>query len=146
MELETFFPHRLAIVADAVSRSIAEVYGERFDLSRDEWRVLTALPRRGIHRTGEVIARSHLDKGSVSRALTCLEAKGCISRSSDPEDGRGYLIQMLPTGRTLLKKMVPAVQARAKCLLDELNEAERKILDAALDKVLHQALNQLRRE
>ena len=35
--------HTIAVLADAVSRSMAAVYRQRFDLSRDEWRLLAAL-------------------------------------------------------------------------------------------------------
>ena len=43
MELQQFLPYRLAVLADAVSRSMAAVYRQRFELSRDEWRLLAAL-------------------------------------------------------------------------------------------------------
>ena len=43
MELQQFLPYRLAVLADAVSRSMSAVYRQRFELSRDEWRLLAAL-------------------------------------------------------------------------------------------------------
>lgn len=47
MKLQQFMPYRLAVVAEAVSRAIADVYRERFGLTRDEWRVLAALAEAG---------------------------------------------------------------------------------------------------
>ena len=43
MDLQAFFPYRLAVLSEAVSLSLAEVYADRFKLSRDAWRVLAAL-------------------------------------------------------------------------------------------------------
>ena len=139
MQLESFFPYRLAVAADAVSRSIAQVYGERFDLGRDEWRVLAALADAAMLRTSAVIERTTLDKVAVSRALVRLEGRGLVERRTDPEDGRGYLIRLRPAGRVLLGKLTPMVREREAFLLGGLDEAERRALDSALDKVLERA-------
>lgn len=139
LELETFFPYRLALLAQAVSQSMSQVYGERFDLSRDEWRVLAALAQASPIRTAAVIERTTLDKVSVSRALQRLQGKALVARETDPDDARGYLVRLLPSGRTLLRRIVPMVQERERFLLDTLDPAERAALDAALDKLLTRA-------
>jgi len=36
LKLQDFLPYRLAVLAESVSRSIAQVYAERFALTRDE--------------------------------------------------------------------------------------------------------------
>ncbi|MCU0814506.1 MAG: MarR family winged helix-turn-helix transcriptional regulator, partial [Burkholderiaceae bacterium] len=131
MELEAFFPYRLALLADAVSRSMAQIYAERFDLSRDEWRVLAALAGTSPARTAMVIERTTLDKVSVSRALARLERKGLIARDTDPDDSRGRLIRLLPAGRALFRKIVPMVRSREAYLLEGLDDAERRALESA---------------
>jgi DNA-binding MarR family transcriptional regulator len=139
MELDGFFPYRLALLADAVSRSMAQIYAERFDLSRDEWRVLAALAGRSPARTAMVIERTTLDKVSVSRALLRMERKGLVARATDPDDSRGHLIRLLPAGRALFRKIVPMVRSREAYLLEALDEAERHALDSALDKLLQRS-------
>jgi DNA-binding MarR family transcriptional regulator len=139
MELETFFPYRLAVLTEAVSRSMAQVYGERFELTRDEWRVLAMLSNVPAARTAAVIERTTLDKVSVSRALARLEGKGLVERASDPQDRRSDLIRLTTAGRALFRKLVPMVRAREQFLLDALDPAERAALDALLDKLLVRA-------
>jgi len=139
MELETFFPYRLAVLTEAVSRSMAQVYGERFELTRDEWRVLAMLSNVPAARTAAVIERTTLDKVSVSRALARLEGKGLVERASDPQDRRSDLIRLTTAGRALFRKLVPMVRAREQFLLDALGPAERAALDALLDKLLVRA-------
>ena len=139
MDLESFFPYRLALLADAVSRSMAQIYAERFDLTRDEWRVLAALAGSSPARTAMVIDRTTLDKVSVSRALARMERKGLVARDTDPDDSRGHLIRLLPAGRALFRKIVPMVRSREAFLLEELDETERRALDSALDKLLQRS-------
>jgi DNA-binding MarR family transcriptional regulator len=139
MELDTFFPYQLAVLSDAVSRSMAQIYGERFDLSRDEWRLLAALADQQSLRTAALIERTTLDKVSVSRALARLQAKALVERRNDPEDGRGYVIRLLPAGRTLFRKIVPMVKAREQFLLDTLDESQRQTLQSAFELLLPRA-------
>lgn len=145
MELSRFFPYRLALLAEAVSRATAQVYEERFDLTRDEWRVLAALADAREVKTAAVLERTTLDKMRVSRALARMETAALVQRSPDPEDGRGQLVRLLPVGRALYRKIVPMVQARETFLLEALEPAERDALTRAMDKVLQRA-TQLRQQ
>ncbi|MBL8352886.1 MAG: winged helix-turn-helix transcriptional regulator [Burkholderiaceae bacterium] len=140
MDLQQFFPYRLARLAEAVSQATAQVYSERFDLTRDEWRVLAALAEAGAVKTAQVLESTTLDKMRVSRALARMEKAELVGRSSDPDDGRGQLVRLLPAGRALYRKIVPMVQAREQYLLEALGPAEREALDKAMDKVRERAL------
>lgn len=135
MKLETFFPYRLAVLAEQVSLATAQVYRERFALTRDEWRVLAALAHQGEVRAADVKDRTTLDKMQVSRALARLEAQGLVDRAPDPDDGRASRVRLLPAGTALYRKIVPMVQAREEYLLSDLTPQERKVFAAAIDKV-----------
>lgn len=139
MELLAFFPYRLAVLADQVSQCMAQVYAERFELSRDEWRVLAALYERTTMKTADAIAHTTLDKMQASRAIARLESAGLISRSEDAFDRRHRVLRLEPSGRALVRKIVPLVQARATFLLEALDDAERAVLDRALDKLTQRA-------
>ena len=41
--LDRFMPYRLAALAETVSEALGDIYRERFDLSRQQWRVLATL-------------------------------------------------------------------------------------------------------
>lgn len=139
MKLEQFLPYRLAVVAEAVSRSLAAVYAERFDLTRDEWRVLAQLAEVEQIKTTQLAARTTLDKMQVSRAVTRLERDGLIERRTDETDRRNLVLRILPAGRALHRKIVPMAQARERFLLEALSADEQAALDRALDKLLDQA-------
>jgi len=145
MELQRFFPYRLARLAEAVSQATAQVYNERFNLTRDEWRVLAGLADSPEVKTALVLERTTLDKMRISRALASMEKSGLIGRAPDPHDGRGQLVRLLPAGRALYRKIVPMVQAREEYLLGALDATERELLDKTLEKILDRA-TQLRRQ
>jgi len=117
MELERFFPYRLARLAEVVSQATAQVYADRFGLTRDEWRVIAALAGQGAVKTAWIMESSTLDKMPVSRALARLEKDALVGRESDPEDGRAWLVRLLPAGLVLYRKIVPMVLAREEFLL-----------------------------
>lgn len=139
MDLDRFFPYRVAVLAEAVSRSVAQVYAERFELSRDEWRVLAALAQAGRMKMVRLVEHTTLDKMQVSRAVARLEAGALLGREPDPEDRRGWVLHLTAAGRALHRKIVPMVQAREAFLLEALDAAERAALEAALEKVLERA-------
>ena len=135
MNLHAFLPYRLAVAAETVSRALAVVYNARFDLTRDEWRVLAWLAEdRGVTAT-ELGARSALDKMQVSRALARMERDGLVERTPDPADRRNLLVRLKAPGRALYKKVVPMAQAREAFLLDALDAGEREVFDRALAKL-----------
>ena len=139
LDLQHFFPYRLAVLAEEVSRTVAQLYSDRFDLTRHEWRVLAAL---GINRqmaAKDVADYSTLDKMSVSRAVAALETKGYLSREEDPADRRNKILRLTPAGRALYQKIVPLARARERHILEALTAAERTTLDVIMKKLLTQA-------
>ncbi|WP_343650228.1 MarR family winged helix-turn-helix transcriptional regulator [Herbaspirillum sp.] len=143
MKLQAFFPYQLAQLAEAVSRSVASVYADRFGLSRDEWRILAALAEQGEMQGSDLVPHTSLDKMQVSRALGRMETAGLIRREPSPEDARARIVKPTAQARRLYRKIVPMVEARETFLLEALSTAERDALMRALDKVRERALQDL---
>lgn len=139
MRLQQFLPYRLAVLAEAVSRSMAAVYHQRFELSRDEWRLLAALGETGRVQAAEAAQVTTLDKMQASRALRSLASRGLVDRHPDETDRRHVIVQLLPAGRALLRQVQPMVLAREAYLLEALDDEERAVLDRALAKLLQRA-------
>lgn len=139
MELASFFPYRLAVLSETVSRAIASVYAVRFDLSRDEWRVLAALGEAGTMNTQAALLFTTLDKVQASRAVNRMEDKGLIRREEDAADRRNRILRLTPSGRALYRRIVPLVKSREAFLLEGLDESERAALDRVIDRLLARA-------
>ncbi|MDI4654956.1 MarR family winged helix-turn-helix transcriptional regulator [Xanthobacter autotrophicus] len=137
--LADFFPYRLAVLAEHVSQAVAQLYGDRFQITRAEWRVLAALGANNGMAAKDIAAYSTLDKMQVSRAVARLEEAGLITRATDDADRRAKILTLTASGRTLFQKIVPLAQAREDYLLEDLDPQERAVLESAMEKVLARA-------
>ena len=135
LDLQHYFPYRLARLAEQVSLAIAEVYSERFALTRQEWRVLAILGAREEIATKEIGPLTTLDKMQVSRAVQGLQARGIASRKHHPDDRRELIVSLTPAGRALYRKIVPFALARETELLGALTAEEAKVLDRVMHKL-----------
>lgn len=139
MNLRQFMPYRLAVATDAVSRALSAVYADRFNLTRDEWRVIAQLADHRTLKATELGQRTSLPKMQVSRALTRLEGDRLIVRAPDPADRRNRVVRLSSAGRALYRRIEPLVLEREAFLLAALDVDERRALASALDKLARQA-------
>lgn len=137
--LADFFPYRLAVLAEHVSQAVAQLYGDRFQITRAEWRVLAALGANNGMAAKDIGAYSTLDKMQVSRAVARLEETGLITRATDDADRRAKILTLTVSGRALFQKIVPLARAREDYLLEDLDPQERAMLEKAMAKVLARA-------
>jgi DNA-binding MarR family transcriptional regulator len=145
MDLQSFLPYRLAVVAEEVSRALAAIYADRFELTREEWRVLVWLAAEPGMAATELGSRANLDKMQVSRAIARMEKDGLLEREPDPDDRRSLKVRLRPAGRALFRKVEPMALAREAFLLEALAPDERAALDSALSKLGERA-RQLQRQ
>ncbi len=144
-ELTRFFPYRLAVLADRVSLAVSQVYADRYDLTRAEWRVVAALGTNGAMAAKDIGPYSTLDKMQVSRAVARLEASGYIVRDEDEADRRAKILRLTASGQALVRKLAPLVLAREDHILGALSSSERAALDGFMDAVLRRAEGLIRR-
>jgi len=67
-----------------------------------EFDVLAALRRVGAPyqlSPKSLMAETLVSSGAMTHRLRKLEARGFITRSSDPDDGRGVVVRLMPSGR-----------------------------------------------
>ncbi|MFN3744973.1 MAG: MarR family winged helix-turn-helix transcriptional regulator [Hyphomicrobiaceae bacterium] len=136
LDLQHFFPYQLAVLADAVSTALSQIYAERFDLTRPEWRILATLGSGGGIRAREIGRLTTLDKMQVSRAVQRLERRGLIARKDDADDRRNKRVRLTRAGRSLYDQIVPLVQEREKAILADLSADDRATLDRIIAGLL----------
>ncbi len=157
--LANFFPYRLAVLADLVSRAVSEVYAGRFSLTRAQWRILAALaadpsvgslspgnsgpgacgPGRSGMSARDLTDQTMLDKVQVSRAVAGLMKAGLIAGQVNPRDKRSKVLTITADGQALFEEIVPLVRAREAQLLSVLDDRQRSALHAAIDALAGQA-------
>lgn len=109
-----------------------------FDLALREWRVMAILARHEPMAAAELVARSPLDKASVSRAVASLEAKGLLSVAPSSGDARRKELRLTADGWALYSEVAPHAIARQKALVSSLTTSERAALVSMLDRIERQ--------
>ncbi|MCV6610414.1 MAG: MarR family transcriptional regulator [Amphritea sp.] len=140
LDLNRFFPYRLSTLDMAVSQAVAQLYSGRFNLSRQEWRIIAALGNHESMSAKELAAYSSLEKMQVSRAISRLKEADLILQQEDRDDRRYTRLSLSDQGRSVYRKIVPLVLAREEFILSALSEQEQEQLMQLMDKVYQKAL------
>lgn len=132
LELESFLPYRLNRLADAVSREFAAIYRERYGLTRPEWRLLATLGQYGTMTATEIGRHSAMHKTKVSRAVSALEKRRWIVRTSNEADRRVEHLKLTTAGGEAYRVLVPLARAFEARLMARIGDAERAAVSSAL--------------
>ena len=132
---ERFLPMRLSVLGNRLTRAVARVYADRFQLSAPEWRTTMVLGRYGASRPQDVTQRTAIDKVRVSRAVARLRAAGRITSRTDDQDRRRVILELTPAGRAIYDQVVPLVLAVEAQLVAELTAEERTTFRTLLGKL-----------
>lgn len=135
LTLEAFLPYRLSVLSNTISRSIADLYAERFGLTIPAWRVMAVLARFPGLSAGEVADRTAMDKVAVSRAVAQLQKAGFLARKSADDDRRRSVLALSEEGWTIYGQVSPLAIEMEKKLLAALSAEERDVLDSLIDKL-----------
>jgi DNA-binding MarR family transcriptional regulator len=101
---------------------------EAFDLTPVQYAALVAVREHpGIDAT-RLAALIAFDRSTIGSVIERLEAKGYIGRSANKDDRRAKLLRLTPSGRSLLRDVMPAVDRAQNRMLERLPRAERKQL------------------
>ncbi|WP_102224541.1 MarR family winged helix-turn-helix transcriptional regulator [Acidimangrovimonas sediminis] len=136
MQLETFFPYRLAVAAEAFSRNLVAVYGQNYGLTREEWRLLFLIEGAGRISSLELARRTTLGKVQVTRAAQRLEEKQMITRRVPKADRRLREYSITEEGRTLFAQAFDEVNARASEILGAMAPEDRAALDRGIEALM----------
>ena len=135
LNLEHFTPHRLVVLADWVSRSLATTYQKRFSISIPEWRILAQLSRFQSQSAGHLSELTNMDKPRTSRALRRMEERGLIARERHSRDQRVAVIRLTPSGVAIYAEIAPLALEWEQQLVTEFSDEERGALDGLLERL-----------
>jgi DNA-binding MarR family transcriptional regulator len=92
---------------------------------------LSTLKRHGPMSPGELAAHERVQPPSMTRVVVALEAKGLVTRTPHPTDGRQVVIDLTPAAEELLNDEARAREAWLAGRLQQLSREERTVLREA---------------
>ena len=136
LDLDSFLPYRLDILAEGVSRALSRIYKEQYGLEVPEWRVLAHLGQFAPITARDIAAHSRMHKTKVSRAVAALEELDFVERSAATGDRRAELLSLTPKGRAAYDDLAPRAAEFVAELLTGFSTANRRTLDALIGRLL----------
>jgi len=100
-----------------------------------EFDVLAALRRAGAPyqlSPKSLMAETLVSSGAMTHRLRKLEARGFITRSSDPDDGRGVVVRLMPSGRDAVDLAFSTLIEAEHSLITALAPGEKAAVARAL--------------
>lgn len=134
-ELSSFLPFELYQASEAQSQSFAKIYRDRYDVSRDEWRVFAHLGQGDAVCFTEISDASKLNKTTVSRAVFKLEKRGWVSRSFGSVDRRIQHLSLTDLGAKVYKELSDAALVFNQRLIEKLGEDDYQNALSILQKL-----------
>ncbi len=133
--LESFLPYRLSYLTNIISRSLAGLYAEQFDITPHEWKILANLNRYPNISAAEAGEKTAMDKVAVSRAIKGLCDKGLVHKIFSREDRRRSVLNLTEKGTETYRQIEPLVTDYEDSLLKILDPQELSQLDHLLTKL-----------
>ncbi len=133
--LDDYLPYRLSVTSNAVSRLIARAYEDRLGLTIPEWRLIAVLAQDGALTPGATVARTAMDKVTISRAAQALVRRRLVARVAHEADGRSHHLSLTAEGTRLHAEISPLALAYEAALLSGLAPGEVLMMKMLLKRL-----------
>lgn len=110
----------------------------QFGITRREWVVLALVTQADEMKWSRIVEQSELDDARLSRAISSLVTKGLALKRQIPS--RGVWVSLTDAGRSIFAELFPVARSVNLCLLEGLDEAERRQLGMTLGAVHRRAV------
>ncbi len=137
-EFAESFGIRLRRAYQSLHRRANAELRRQFDVTADQFVVLSLLAERDGVSQQEICSRCYSDPSTVGALVRLLEERGWVRRETDPCDGRARQVHLTAAGRKLQQQMWVAAGAsfhKALWAVPRNAEEERMLFDA-LDRVV----------
>lgn len=138
-ELEAWFNFKINLLSNRISRVVSGAYSNSYGIGIIDWRAIVAIRHFGPVTASEISDKANLDKGSLSRAIEQLVAKGLVSKSLSKQDRRRSILKLTVVGEELYNEIAPLALQRQQALLSVLEREEHALLMRLVDRVIEQA-------
>ncbi|MBO1803993.1 MarR family winged helix-turn-helix transcriptional regulator [Leucobacter ruminantium] len=128
---------RLMRIAKHLDRARSHAF-ERSGLTSWEFDVLAVLRRGGqpYRQSPKVLVQQTMvSSGTMTNRIDRMTERGLVRRLTDPNDGRGVLVEMMPLGQTLVDAAMTRLSDAEERMLGSMPRSERDRLAALLRRL-----------
>lgn len=112
MHLNMKYPEigRLMMAYDKKFKAFMKTALRKRELTVAEMLVMLSLSEADGQTQDQLLSQISYDKSVMARTTQSLEARGCITRSDNPEDRRSWLFHLAEPGREMLPDIIQALR------------------------------------
>lgn len=133
--VEGFLTYRFVRVQHKLNEQAGRILKRVAGITLPEWRVLALIGDRESTSSSEIVARSAIDKGLVSRTLKSLHDSGLVESETSMRDMRVQIHKLSEDGRALYDRTLPFMQSRQKLIQSAFTREELASFEAALTRL-----------
>ena len=134
--LDKQFTYRLKVISKLSDIESNRYYLKECGLNLAQTRTLATVGTFEPLSINLLAQSAVLDKSQASRAAKEMVELGYLNKTRNQEDERGISLTLTPKGRKLFTKVIEAIEARNKKILEPLTAQEIKTLDILLEKMV----------
>lgn len=127
--------YQIWVLTNLTAKPFAALFGARFHLNLNEWRVLLTVADKPGISAQELSDFTGLDKMSVSRVVRRLEEQGRLVREGSESDRRKRHLLLTEQGWSVYEQIAVAAAAREAQIYAGLTEPELRSLHTLLAKL-----------
>lgn len=128
-----FLTYRLSRLHGKLNAQASRILRNAVGITLNQWRMLAFIGGSDRITASELIARTAMDKGLVSRNVNALVNCGLVQRSTPKADQRLQMLSLTPEGRAVFDTAMPVMQTRQANLQKHLSADDiatfRRVLD-----------------
>lgn len=126
---------RVSVFSNTLGRAAARYSAKHFNLSLTQWRVLAIVGKDEPATARDVVRKTGLDKGGISRAVADLLDSGHLMKRANADDRRARPLSLTAKGRRLYDQGLQAAAARNEALMAALTRRERRLWEDFLARL-----------
>ncbi|MBL8834239.1 MAG: winged helix-turn-helix transcriptional regulator [Rhodospirillales bacterium] len=127
---------RVNFIAHHFNQPLYDWIWRELRLTMPEHIVLYALALKDGITADDIAASTARPKNTLSRGVNAVLRKKLIERRADPRDRRRLILTLTARGRRIVARTVPAFVAHENGMASALTAAERRTLEALLEKII----------
>ena len=133
--IEDMTAFRVSVFSNTLGRAAARYSARHLDLSLTQWRVLAIIGMEEPATARDVVRKTGLDKGGISRAVADLLNRGLLEKRPSADDRRARPLSLTAKGRRLYAQGLQAASARNDALMAALTKRERRLWEDFLARL-----------
>lgn len=131
---------QMELVTNAIKSATAHHFQmKKYDISPDQWKIMHSASTLDVPTQSNISDNTDKDPAAVTRMVSILLKKGFVEKKKQKEDKRSHHILLTRKGKTLAKKVGPAVEKIMKKAMDKVSSRDastvRRITQTVADNL-----------